>query len=105
MTEALVALVNDLDPRADQPITELVGVREGHMNSQHVRFHNVLDIASKLAPNVQWQHSYVAADRTFCIYVAEDEQGVREHARLSGFPANRIIEIGTIIDPTTADAA
>ena len=63
------------------------------------------DAIAKLAPNVQWQHSYVAADRTFCIYVAEDEQGVREHARLSGFPANRIIEIGTIIDPTTADAA
>ena len=55
----------------------------------------------KLAPHVQWQHTYVAADRTFCIYLAEDTEGVREHARLSGFPANRIFEVGTIIDPTT----
>jgi len=54
---------------------------------------------------VQWQHSYVAGDRTFCIYLAEDPDGVREHARLSGFPANRIVEIGSIIDPTTAAGA
>mgnify|MGYP001604944874 FL=1 len=60
---------------------------------------------AQLAPRVQWQHSYVAGDRTFCIYLAEDPDGVREHARLSGFPANRIVEIGSIIDPTTAAGA
>jgi hypothetical protein len=52
-------------------------------------------------PGVQWQHSYVAADRTFCVYLAESEQAIREHARISGFPANRIVEICGIIDPTT----
>ena len=61
------------------------------------------DALAKLAPKVQWQHTYVAADRTFCVYLAEDADGVHEHARLSGFPANRVIEIGTIIDPTTAN--
>ena len=50
---------------------------------------------------IQWQHSYVTADKTFCIYLAESEQQIREHARLSGFPANKITEVTEIIDPTT----
>lgn len=54
-----------------------------------------------LAPRVQWQHSYVASDKTFCIYLAEDEDAIREHARLSGFPATRITPIVGRIDPTT----
>jgi len=53
-------------------------------------------------PNVQWQHSYVAADKTFCVYLAEDEDAVKKHAELSGFPANIITEASVIIDPTTA---
>jgi hypothetical protein len=57
---------------------------------------------AKLAPKIQWQHSYVAKDKTFCIYLAEDENAIREHARLSGFPASKITEVPTIIDPTTA---
>jgi hypothetical protein len=57
---------------------------------------------AKLAPRVQWQHSYVAGDRTFCVYLAEDEGVIREHAKLSGFPASRIIEISKVIDPSTA---
>ncbi|WP_305968187.1 MULTISPECIES: DUF4242 domain-containing protein [unclassified Mameliella] len=57
---------------------------------------------AKLAPRVQWNHSYVAGDKTFCIYLAEDEDAIREHAQLSGFPADTITEIKTRIDPTTA---
>ena len=57
---------------------------------------------AKLAPRVQWQHSYVAADRTFCVYLAEDEAAIREHAEISGFPATRIVEISKVIDPSTA---
>ena len=56
---------------------------------------------AQLAPAVQWVHSYVAADRTFCIYLAEDESLVHEHARLSGFPASRVYKVLTMIDPTT----
>lgn len=56
---------------------------------------------AELAPDIQWQHSYVAGDRTFCIYLAKDEDVIRRHAEISGFPATRIYEIGKIIDPTT----
>lgn len=57
---------------------------------------------AKLAPRVQWEHSYVAGDKTFCIYLAEDEEAIREHARLSGFPATVITPVDAVIDPTTA---
>jgi hypothetical protein len=60
------------------------------------------DALAKLAPRVQWQQSYVAADRTFCVYLADDEAAVREHARISGFPVSRIFEISKVIDPATA---
>ena len=50
---------------------------------------------------IQWQHSYVTGDKTFCIYLAESEEKIREHARLSGFPANQITEVTEVIDPTT----
>ena len=55
----------------------------------------------KLAPKIQWQHSYVTAGKTFCIYLAQDEDAIREHARISGFPANIITEVSGMIDPTT----
>ena len=53
------------------------------------------------AAKVQWVESFVAADKTFCIYFAENEDAIREHARLSGFPANKITEITGVIDPAT----
>jgi len=56
----------------------------------------------QLGPKVQWLQSFVTPDKTFCIYLAEDEDVIREHASLSGFPANRIIEISWVIDPATA---
>jgi len=56
---------------------------------------------AKLAPRVQWEHSYVAGDKTFCIYLAEDEDVIREHAKISGFPASIITEVKAMIDPTT----
>jgi hypothetical protein len=57
---------------------------------------------AQLAPKVQWVQSFVAKDKTFCVYLAESEAVVRDHARLSGFPANRITEVTGVIDPTTA---
>jgi hypothetical protein len=59
---------------------------------------------SKLAPNVQWQHSYVAANKTFCIYLADNRKVIEKHAEISGFPANIITEITRIFDPTTRAA-
>ena len=51
---------------------------------------------------IQWEHTYVAGDKTFCIYLAEGEDAVREHARVSGFPASKITEVRNVIDPMTA---
>lgn len=52
---------------------------------------------------IQWQHSYVAGDKTFCIYLAEGEEAIRRHAELSGIPVTRISEVPQIIDPLTAN--
>jgi Protein of unknown function (DUF4242) len=60
-------------------------------------------VLRSLGPQVQWVHSYVTGDKIYCVYIAPNEQLVREHARLGGFPANRVSEIKTIIDPTTAE--
>ncbi|HVI97738.1 MAG TPA: DUF4242 domain-containing protein [Sphingomonas sp.] len=57
----------------------------------------------KLHPDVQWQHSYVSEDRTFCVYLADGEDTIRKHAELSGIPVSRITEIPRIIDPLTAN--
>lgn len=57
---------------------------------------------AQLAPDVQWVESYVADDKTFCVYMAKDEALIRKHAELSGFPANKITPINKMIDPTTA---
>lgn len=61
------------------------------------------DALAKLAPRVQWQHSYVAGDKTFCIYLADSEDAIHEHSKLSGFPASKITRIETVIDPTTGN--
>ncbi len=58
---------------------------------------------AQLAPRVQWDHSYVAGNKTFCIYLAEDEDAIRKHAEIGGFPASVITEVSKIIDPTTAN--
>ncbi|HZR82196.1 MAG TPA: DUF4242 domain-containing protein [Candidatus Binatia bacterium] len=62
------------------------------------------DVLAELAPAIQWQQSYVAGNKTFCVYLAEDEAVIRRHAEKSGFPATRITEVTAVIDPTTAIA-
>ena len=57
---------------------------------------------AELAPDIQWVESFVAADKTFCVYLAQDEGVIRKHAEISGFPANKITEVKRMIDPTTA---
>ena len=59
---------------------------------------------ARLGGKAQWEHSYVVADKTFCVYLAEDEAAVEAHAQLSGFPASRVTEVRGIIDPMTASA-
>lgn len=60
-------------------------------------------VLREMGPRIQWVHSYVTDDKIYCVYVAPDEQSVREHAEKGGFPANRISQVGSVIDPTTAE--
>ena len=60
-------------------------------------------VLSKLGPQVQWVHSYVAGDKIYCVYIAPNEEMVKEHALQGGFPANTITQVSTMIDPTTAE--
>ena len=62
-------------------------------------------ILKNLGPEVQWVQSYVTADKIYCIYIAPSEALVRQHAEEGGFPANRISEISSQIDPTTAESS
>jgi cell division inhibitor SulA len=61
-------------------------------------------VLRNLGPEIQWVHSYVTDDAIFCVYIAPNEELVREHAKQGGFPANRVMQVRTVIDPTTAEA-
>ena len=60
-------------------------------------------VLDKLGPQIQWVHSYVTGDRIYCVYIAPNEEMVREHARQGGFPATRVAEVTSVIDPTPAE--
>jgi hypothetical protein len=61
------------------------------------------NVLNELGPQIQWVQSYVTGDKIYCVYIAPSEDLIREHASRGGFPANKISEIKTIIDPTTAE--
>jgi hypothetical protein len=60
-------------------------------------------VLSALGPQIQWVESYVTDDKIYCVYVAPNEELIREHARKGGFPANRVSAVRRMIDPTTAE--
>jgi hypothetical protein len=62
------------------------------------------EVLRRLGPDIQWVESYVADDKTFCVYLAKDEAIIREHAAISGFPATKITAVNKMIDPTTEAA-
>jgi hypothetical protein len=62
-------------------------------------------VLRQLGPEIQWVESFVAADKLFCIYLAENEALIHQHAQSSGFPATRVTEISRTIDPTTGYSA
>ena len=78
----------------------------GALNAQQLKAAATTSNAAlaKLAGRAQWVQSFVVDDQTYCIYLAEDETAVQEHARLSGFPANKVTEVRGVIDPMTAAA-
>ncbi|HKZ80980.1 MAG TPA: DUF4242 domain-containing protein [Pyrinomonadaceae bacterium] len=61
------------------------------------------NVLTEMGPQIQWLHSYVTGDKLYCVYLAPDEDTIREHARRGGFPANRISAVRRLIDPTTAE--
>ena len=60
-------------------------------------------VLSGMGPKIQWLQSYVTEDKVYCVYIAPDEETVREHASQGGFPANRVSRVSSVIDPTTAE--
>jgi hypothetical protein len=77
----------------------------GKLNSQQLQeiSQKSCGVLKNMGPHIQWVQSYVTGDKVYCIYVAPNEEAVREHARLGGFPANRVSEVTQVIDPTTAE--
>lgn len=82
---------------------ELAGA--GNLSPQELRgvAQKSCGVLKNQGPQIQWVQSYVTGDKVYCIYIAPNEEMIREHASQGGFPANRISEIKTIIDPTTAE--
>jgi hypothetical protein len=60
-------------------------------------------VLQELGPQIQWVHSYLTDNKIYCVYIAPDEATVRKHAEMGGFPANKVSEIRSVIDPTTAE--
>ena len=114
MAEVLVKLNVPKDwrrfklPRAlDARLQELLDRqdREGKLSAADLKAISTksCDVLRELGPKVQWQQSYVTDNRIVCVYIAEDEGLVREHAKRGGFPANHVERVHRIIDPTTAE--
>ena len=61
------------------------------------------EVLQRLGPEIQWLQSYVTSDKIYCVYIAPNEEMIREHAEQGGFPANRISEVKQVIDPVTAE--
>ena len=60
-------------------------------------------VLQQMGPRIQWVESYVTADKVYCVYIAPNEEMIREHARAGGFPATSVAEVKTVIDPTTSE--
>lgn len=78
----------------------------GNMTPQELRAvsQTSCGVLQQMGPAIQWVHSYVTGDKVYCVYISPNEEMIREHARQGGFPANRISEVKSVIDPTTSEA-
>ena len=77
-----------------------VGTLEGEQLRQAAAKSN--QVLGQLGPDIQWSQSFLTDDKMFCVYLAKNEEVINKHAELSGFPATKVTEVGTVIDPTTA---
>lgn len=85
----------------ERAIPEVGSLERDQLRDAAAKSNSVL---RQLGPDIQWIESYVANDKTFCVYLAENEDIIRQHAEISGFPATKITEVRKTIDPTTAAA-
>jgi hypothetical protein len=86
----------------ERAIPEIGSAAREDLKAAATQSNSVLSAMQSEGKGIQWEHSYVAADKTVCIYVAENEALIAEHAERSGFPATVVTEISKMIDPTTA---
>ena len=82
---------------------EIPGVGKLSAEELHGISQTSCNVLRQMGPEIQWVHSYVTDDKIYCVYIAPDEAAVRKHAEMGGFPANRISQVRTIIDPTTSE--
>lgn len=82
---------------------EIPGVGDSPAEALQAVSQTSCGVLRELGPQIQWVQSYVTGDKIYCVYTAPNEEMIREHAKRGGFPANRISEVKTIIDPTTAE--
>jgi hypothetical protein len=83
---------------------EAPGLGRGTAEQLRAAVHGSNEALGKVGPGIQWQQSYVTADGTYCVYLAENEELIREHARRIGTPVKRIVEVRAILDPSSAES-
>jgi cell division inhibitor SulA len=95
----------DLEPIMPKYVVERELPGAGKLSASDLRAisQKSCSVLSELGPQIQWVESYVTGDKIYCIYIAPNEDLVREHAKRAGFPANRVSEVARIIDPITAE--
>jgi hypothetical protein len=86
----------------ERAIPEIGSADREALKGAAAQSNGVLSAMQSEGKHIQWEHSYVTADKTFCVYVADNEALIDEHAERSGFPATVVTPVGKIIDPTTA---
>ncbi|MEQ1644522.1 MAG: DUF4242 domain-containing protein [Pyrinomonadaceae bacterium] len=82
---------------------EIAGVGDSPAAALQAVSQTSCSVLNELGPSIQWVQSYVTGDKIYCVYIAPNEELIREHATRGGFPANSIAEVKSIIDPTTAE--
>lgn len=82
---------------------EIPGAGKLSKDELHAISQKSCSVLQEMGPRIQWEHSYVAGDKIYCVYLAPNEEMIREHARKGGFPANRVTMVAQVIDPTTSE--
>jgi len=107
MTDQKVVAKQELGRSGDMPkyVIEREIPNAGKLSPQELRAisQKSCGVLSKMGSQIQWVQSYVTDDKIYCVYIAPNEQMVREHAKQGGFPANRVSAVKNMIDPTTSE--